>query len=198
MQIIKPTRWVALASGEGTTIEALQNSKERIGYSIVGVITDRENAGVIARANKLGIECRFVSMKSKNDNSSKELIAAIEQFKPELILLAGFLRKVDPMVLNHFKGQIFNSHPSLLPKYGGQGMYGSNVHKKVFENGDKIAGVTVHEVNEEFDKGRIVFQEEIDVSQCKSWEQIEEITKESEKNFLVKCLNRKKVEWTGG
>jgi phosphoribosylglycinamide formyltransferase-1 len=192
------TRWVALASGEGTTIEAIQSSNERVGYTIVGVVTDRQNAGINARAKKLGIPCKHVVANSKNSNAASDLIMAIESFNPEMILLAGYLKKIDAAVISHFKRRIFNCHPSLLPKYGGHGMYGSNVHKKVFENGDKIAGVTIHEVNEEFDQGRIVFQEEISTSQCKTWEQVEEKVKDFEKKFLVNCLNKKKVEWTGG
>jgi phosphoribosylglycinamide formyltransferase-1 len=131
-------------------------------------------------------------------NSTELLIESIETFKPDFILLAGYLKKIEENVIRNFAGRMFNSHPSLLPKYGGHGMYGSNVHKQVFQNKEKISGVTIHEVNEEFDQGRIVFQQPIDIQPCKSWEEVESLVKSLEKEFLVDCLNRKKVEWTGG
>ena len=80
---------------------------------------------------------------------------------PDLIVLAGFLKKIPTIYIDYFKDKIINIHPSLLPSYGGKGMYGSKIHNKVIENNEKETGITIHYVNNEYDSGEIIFQKNI-------------------------------------
>ncbi|HRP54182.1 MAG TPA: formyltransferase family protein, partial [Fluviicola sp.] len=88
----------------------------------------------------------------------QELINLLRQHEIEWIVLAGFLRKISPELIAHFTNRIINIHPSLLPKYGGKGMYGMHVHEAVIEAKEPTSGITIHLVNEEFDKGEILAQ----------------------------------------
>jgi len=90
----------------------------------------------------------------------------------DLIVLAGFMRKLSSSFFQNIKTPIINIHPALLPKYGGKGMFGMNVHKVVFEAGEKVSGATVHYVNENYDEGDIIMQKECDISMCQSPEDI--------------------------
>ena len=92
----------------------------------------------------------------------------------QLIVLAGFLLKIPSNLVNSYERKIINLHPSLLPKFGGKGMYGDNVHLKVLESGEKKTGVTVHYVNEEYDSGDIIFQREIKLSERETLDTLRE------------------------
>lgn len=194
------TKWVVLASGEGTTVEALHVSPVRINFEIVGVVSTSPAAGVVGRCKKLGIPVQVIepSILGGPEIFVQKLIEGISSFAPDFILLIGYLRKLEVQVINRFPGQIFNSHPSLLPKYGGKGMYGSRVHQSVFEAREVISGVTVHVVNGEYDRGKIQFQGTVDIASLGTWQEVESVVKAFEKKFLVRCLNEDKKKWTGG
>ena len=100
------------------------------------------------------------------------LIKTCQDNYVDLIVLCGFMRKLSQSFFNNVKTPIINIHPALLPKYGGKGMYGMNVHNAVFANGDKKSGVTVHFVNENYDEGSIIRQKECDISNCKSADEV--------------------------
>ena len=93
-----------------------------------------------------------------NNSISTNLTKECLNFQPDLIILAGYLKKVPIELINIFKKKIINIHPSLLPKYGGKGMYGDNVHNQVLINKEKETGITIHYVNEKYDMGEIIFQ----------------------------------------
>ena len=86
------------------------------------------------------------------------------QINPSLIVLAGFLLKIPEQIIENFPNKIINIHPSLLPKYGGKGMYGINVHKKVIENQESESGISIHYVNQNYDEGKVIFQKSITIS----------------------------------
>ena len=91
------------------------------------------------------------------------ILNELTDLAPDLIVLAGFLKKVPREIISNFTNKIVNIHPSLLPKYGGKGMYGINVHKAVLENNEKSSGFTIHYVTEEYDEGNIIFQKSFEI-----------------------------------
>lgn len=146
------------ASGEGTNAENLFryfDKDSRIKIKLV--ITNRDDAGVVARAEKYKKNVQIVT-KSALDDYTDQFIEFLQVEKIDLIILAGFLLKIPEKFVKAFPGKIINLHPSLLPNYGGKGMYGMNVHKAVIGNKERESGITIHYVNEEYDKGEIILQ----------------------------------------
>ena len=97
----------------------------------------------------------------KKDFEGEKVLEFITKMNPFIIILAGFLLKIPQRLINKFPDKIINIHPSLLPKYGGKGMYGMNVHKKVIENNESLSGISIHYVNKNYDEGKIIFQKSI-------------------------------------
>tara|TARA_B110000483_G_scaffold223328_1_gene281073 strand:+ start:121 stop:702 length:582 start_codon:yes stop_codon:yes gene_type:complete len=161
------------ASGSGSNAEKImeyfENSKE---VKVVLVLSDNPNAGVLLRANKFEIETKIISRLELK--SPKKALIELKTKGINFIVLAGFLRKIPREMIQEFPNQIINIHPALLPKYGGMGMYGLNVHRAVKDSGDVISGPTIHLVNEEYDKGQILFQKEIKIEPEDNAKQIAE------------------------
>ena len=171
---------IVLVSGSGTNM--LQLIKNDI--KIDCIIADREcKAKNIADEYKID----FVLL-NRDKKISKNLLKIFEKRKPDLIVLAGFLSILDGEILEKYKNKIINIHPSLLPKYGGKGMYGLKVHQAVFENGDKESGCTVHYVTSDVDAGEIIAQDKVDISMAKSPEEIQKIVLEREWKLLPKVV----------
>ena len=149
-------RVIILASGAGSNAENIinyfQNSTE---ISVVKVLCNKKEAGVFKRCKKLNKDCEWFS---REDFFKKNTILdkLIEQ--TDFIVLAGFLWKIPEAIVKAFPNRIINIHPALLPNYGGKGMYGMRVHQAVKNNCDKETGITIHYVNEHYDKGAIIFQ----------------------------------------
>ncbi len=163
---------IIFASGSGSNAETIINYFKNNNFvKIVAVFTNKANAGVIERAKKHEIPSEIFS---KDDFQDQKFLKTLLHYNPDLIVLAGFLLKVPEYLIKAFPNKIVNIHPALLPNYGGRGMYGINVHKAVFENKDKLSGMTIHFVNEHYDEGNIIFQESIDVSDCTSPEEVAE------------------------
>jgi phosphoribosylglycinamide formyltransferase-1 len=171
---IKEMKNIAIfASGSGSNAEKImeyfENSKE---VKVVLVLSDNPNAGVLLRANKFEIETKIISRLELK--SPKKALIELKTKGINFIVLAGFLRKIPREMIQEFPNQIINIHPALLPKYGGMGMYGLNVHRAVKDSGDVISGPTIHLVNEEYDKGQILFQKEIKIEPEDNAKQIAE------------------------
>jgi phosphoribosylglycinamide formyltransferase-1 len=146
------------ASGEGTNAENLFKffaNDPRIKIKLV--VTNKDTAGVIARAEKYKKNVQIIS-KDSLENYADKFIEFLKVEKIDLIILSGFLLKLPEQFIKAFPNRIINIHPSLLPKYGGKGMYGSRVHKAVLENKEVESGITIHMVNEEYDKGEVLLQ----------------------------------------
>lgn len=144
-----------LASGNGSNAENICKKIENDNIEINLIASNKKNAFVLERAKKLGVESLvFSKSELENGDLQKELLKRNIDF----IVLAGFLLKIPESLINKFENRIINIHPALLPKFGGKGMYGDNVHKAVKESGDKASGISIHLVNKEYDKGRIIFQ----------------------------------------
>ncbi len=146
---------VVFASGSGSNAEKIisyfADSKQ---ISVSKIYTNISKAGVISRAEALGVATRVFD---RNTFQKKVLFELLEQ-KPALIVLAGFLWKIPPSFIKAFPNKIINIHPSLLPKYGGKGMYGRHVFEAIVANNEQETGITIHYVNEHYDEGSIIFQ----------------------------------------
>ena len=163
-------RVAILASGSGSNAAALMNHFSNTeGIDVVLVGSNRSSAGVLEKANQAGIASLHFS---REELDSGELLKKLETLKIDWVLLAGFLLKIPVEFCRAFKNKILNIHPSLLPKFGGKGMYGMHVHRAVFAAEEKESGMTIHYVNERYDEGAIVFQGRIDVSEFKSAEEL--------------------------
>lgn len=163
-------RVAILASGSGSNAAALMNHFSNTeGIDVVLVGSNSSSAGVLEKANQAGVASLHFS---RVELASGELLKKLEILKVDWVLLAGFLLKIPREFCRSFENKILNIHPSLLPKFGGEGMFGMHVHRAVFEAEEKESGMTIHYVNERYDEGAIVFQGRIDVSELKSAEEI--------------------------
>lgn len=161
---------IIFASGSGSNAEIIINRfKDSDFVRVVAVFTNKIDAGVIERAKNHKIPFEVFS---KEEFHNERFLDLINKYKPELIVLAGFLLKVPEYLVRSFPNRIVNIHPALLPKYGGKGMYGMNVHKAVFENKEKLSGMSIHYVNEHYDEGNIIFQESVNIEDCQTPEEV--------------------------
>jgi len=135
------------------------------------VIKTKENAPISAVCKELGVYCVLLPYKNR-DYFESNLLNLSKQHKVDLIALSGFLKLLSSDFIDNINLPILNIHPALLPKYGGIGMYGMKVHTAVFEAGEKISGATVHLVDDKYDHGKIIYQQSVDVSECKNPEEI--------------------------
>lgn len=147
---------VIFASGSGSNAENLIISfRKEAGIHVSAVFCNNPKAFVIERAKKLEVPCEVFDRKAfKNTDFLQKLRA----YKANMIVLAGFLWKIPPYLIEAFPEKIINIHPALLPKYGGKGMYGENVHRAVIDDQEKESGISIHLVNENYDEGRILYQ----------------------------------------
>ena len=184
-------RIVVLASGEGTNFQALIDAvgKGRLNGSIGALVSDRKSCGAIDRARNHHI--RAISMPRTESNSEtyfKELYATIEGLKPDIIVMAGFMKILPDWFVMKFPLKIINTHPSLLPCFGGAGFYGHHVHEKVLESGAKISGCTAHFVVPDVDAGPIILQRTVPVEDGDTPETLAERVKEVEHEALVEAV----------
>ena len=157
---------IIFASGNGSNAENIIKYFNKKKYNINWLtVTNNKHAGVIEKVTKLGSKIKIIS---NNDLGEEIFIHSIIGLKPALIILAGFLLKIPEKFIKNFNNIIINIHPSLLPKYGGKGMYGQFVHRKIIENKEIKSGITIHFVNEKYDEGKIIFQKDIEIKEPKT------------------------------
>lgn len=172
---VKDFRICVFASGRGSNLQAIIDAinSGKLNCKIVFVLSNNSDSGALEVARRNNIPAFHLSEKKFHKNSFEDsLMDLLNQYQPDLIVLAGYMKLVPVSVIQRFKNRIINIHPALLPKFGGKGMYGMNVHRAVYDAGEKISGVTVHLVNEKYDEGEILFQEMVDISDCTSPEEI--------------------------
>lgn len=154
---------VLFASGSGSNVENIvEYFQENSEVNISAVLTNKTQAKVLDRCNRLNINGLYFNRNSFYETDC--VLDILKTFKPDLIVLAGFLWKVPENLIANFPNKIVNIHPALLPKYGGKGMYGDNVHKAVRANNEPETGITIHYVNENYDEGAIIRQVKTSVS----------------------------------
>ena len=157
----KKVKILILASGNGSNAENIINYfRDKFCEIDWRIISNNSKAGVIEKSKKLNVP--FLILNKDQFNSESALIK-IEKFNPSLIILAGFLLKISKNIIEKFPNKIINIHPSLLPAYGGKGMYGMNVHNKIIENLERESGITIHYVNKNYDEGKIIFQKKLTI-----------------------------------
>lgn len=163
-------RIVIFASGSGTNAEnIIKYFKTSQTAQVSLVLSNKENAGVFDRCKNHQIRCLYFK---KADFANSDKVFNLLKKEADFIVLAGFLLKVPESIIKAFPNKIINIHPAILPKYGGKGMYGMNVHKAVKENGENETGITIHFVNEHYDEGGIIFQAKTSVDDCDTPETI--------------------------
>jgi phosphoribosylglycinamide formyltransferase-1 len=151
-------RIVLFASGSGSNVENIAKyfeGDDRV--EIVGVLCNNPGAGVVDRCKRLRLPLYCFNRPAYMEG--KGILALLKGLDPDLIVLAGFLWKIPESTVAAFPDKIINIHPALLPRFGGKGMYGIHVHRAVIEAGETESGITIHRVNEAYDKGSILLQE---------------------------------------
>jgi phosphoribosylglycinamide formyltransferase 1 len=144
---------VIFASGSGTNAEnIIKHFKNTSIGTVVSVFTNNPKAYVIERAKNFHLPTEIFSREELNN---EKVLQKLNTIQPDLIVLAGFLLKFPENIIAQYPDKIINVHPALLPKYGGKGMYGMNVHKAIVENKEKETGISIHYVNENYDEGNI-------------------------------------------
>ncbi len=161
---------VVLVSGGGTNLQAVIDaveSGEITNVKLSGVISNNKNAYALKRAELSGIESRCVSPKdfASREEFNVKFLEAVDEMKPDLIVLAGFLVVIPPAMIEKYRNRIINIHPSLIPAFCGTGYYGLKVHEAALKRGVKVVGATVHFVDEGTDTGPIILQKAVEV--CK-------------------------------
>ena len=184
---------VVFASGSGSSFENIckRFSKDTF-VEISKLYCNNNKAFVVERAQKHGIKSLIFQ---NEDLTNKRILMDLRKVNPDLIVLAGFLKKIPNDIINEFKHRIINIHPSLLPKYGGKGMYGAKVHEKVIENNDRESGFTVHYVDQNYDEGDIIFQKKLIIKEKDPIYLAKEVLKMEHKYYpeiILKCLNEEK------
>ncbi len=161
---------VLFASGAGSNVEnIIKYFDGEPNVEVAAVFTNKPDAGVVEKAESYKIP---VMVSTKSDLENGNALAEVNRFSPDLIVLAGFLLKFPSDIIAAYPDKVINIHPALLPKYGGKGMYGMNVHRAILENKESETGISIHYVNEHYDEGAIVFQAKVGVSDCDSAEEI--------------------------
>ena len=181
---MKLNKLAILASGNGTTLQAIIDAikSNELDSTIKIVISNTEEAYALTRAKEANIKT-YVLKDYKDEN---ELYNILKESDIDLIVLTGYLKLIPSKVIKDFI--IINTHPALLPKYGGKGMYGMNVHRAVVENHETETGATLHFVNEEYDKGKIISQTKVRVFKKDTPEDVSARVQKAEKIQLVKAL----------
>jgi phosphoribosylglycinamide formyltransferase 1 len=158
------TRIAIFASGSGSNTEnIIRYFSDNKDVKVVLVLSNQSRSGVLIRAQLHNIPT-FIFTKDDLNECSK-VHDMLKDYNASMIVLAGFLLKIPLYMIEAYPNSILNIHPALLPKYGGKGMYGMNVHTAVVENKDEKTGITIHYVNENYDEGAIIFQATCDIDE---------------------------------
>ena len=154
------------------------------------LISNNSKSPAIERAKHFGMPFYHISQKTHPDNieMDNEILNTLKKHSVEYLLLLGYMKKLGSATLREYKGKILNIHPSLLPKYGGVGMYGKYVHEAVLNNKDSTTGVTIHLVDEEYDTGKVINQCTVNVLENDTVETLSQRVLDKEHDFLVETL----------
>lgn len=177
------------ASGNGSTMQAIIDaiSENRLDAKINIVVSNNPDAFALTRAKDAGIESYILEGKNLSSRDD-EIFNLLSKYDVDMIVLAGYLKMIGPKVLEKYT--VINTHPSLLPKFGGKGMHGMKVHTAVVEAGEKISGVTLHYVNGEYDKGDIIAQATVEVLPTDTPDDVSTKVQKVEKIQLVNELQK--------
>jgi len=182
-------RIAVLLSGNGTTFErfVIERDAGRLDVEFTGVISSKAEAFGLERARKHGIPAHVVSRKEHRDERAfnDALHAVLAKNPPELLVLAGFLSRIE---LRGYNGRAMNTHPALIPAFCGHGFYGERVHRAVLEYGAKVTGATIHYCDEQYDSGPIILQRAIDVREDDTPETLARRVAEVERDLYPQAI----------
>jgi phosphoribosylglycinamide formyltransferase 1 len=183
-----------LASHEGTTLQAIIDACAAgvLRARVATVISNNRDSGALQRARAASIAAYHLSSQTHPDSEALDaaICRALVDHEVDIVVLAGYMKKLGPLTLARFRGRILNTHPALLPRFGGTGMYGLHVHRVVLAAGETMTGASVHLVDEEYDAGPIVAQCEVAVEGADSPEALAERVQPHERALLVDVLAR--------
>jgi phosphoribosylglycinamide formyltransferase-1 len=181
-----------LASHEGTTMQAVLDAVAAgtLAADVAVVISNNSDSGALRRARAAGVPAVRLSSVTHPDPEAldRAILEALTGAGVEVVLLAGYMKKLGARVLRAYRGRILNTHPALLPRFGGQGMYGNRVHEAVLAAGESETGVSVHLVDAEYDTGPVLAQCRVPVLPGDSVETLAARVQASERTFLVETL----------
>lgn len=180
---------VIFASGNGSNAENIINYfKDRDNADVVAVFSNNRSAKVLRRAHNLNVKALHFDRESFYE--SDDVLNLLKDMQPDLIVLAGFLWIFPNKILKRFPNKVINIHPALLPKYGGKGMYGMNVHKAILEQKEVETGISIHYVNEKYDEGELIFQTTVRIDPEDTVEEIASKIHELEYEYFPKVIEK--------
>ena len=188
-------------SGNGSNMKVIhKNCKEnKINADISVIVSDKPECNAVSYAKDNSIPViEYPSSDISKNILIEKLIGIGNETKSDYIVLAGYMKLVPKELVRIYDRRIINIHPSLLPKYGGKGFYGNKVHKAVIANGDRFSGVTVHFVNDEYDKGHIISQEEVIVNMTDTYKELSTRVQETEHiiySNVISALVDNRIKW---
>ena len=185
-------RIAVLASHEGTTLQSIIDAcaERRIDGRVVAVISNNSGSGALRRAAAADIETFHLSAvtQSGGDSLAAAICGALQRARADVIFLAGYMKRLGPRTLAAFPARILNTHPALLPRFGGQGMFGDRVFEAVLAGVESESGASVHLVDAEYDTGAVVSQERIRVLPGDTVESLKARVQACERELIVKTL----------
>ena len=183
-----------LASHEGSTLQAVIEAcaAGTLAGQVVAVVSNNGEASALRRARSAGIAAYHLSTRTHPDPAALDaaICVALERHAVDLVVLAGYMKLLGPRTLGRFPGRVLNTHPALLPKFGGPGMYGIHVHRAVLAAGESKTGASVHVVTEEYDAGPVIAQCQVPVEPGDTPETLGERVQAQERGLLVEVLGR--------
>ena len=189
-----------LASHEGSVLQAIldacnesrpdSNTDVRLCARVSVVVSNNSESGAIRRARKVGIRAVHLSSATHADADAldRAIAQSLDDASVDLVVLAGYMRRLGPVTLARFKDRMINTHPSLLPKFGGSGYFGRRVHEAVLAGGERESGATVHWVTGEYDSGPIIAQVRVSIDAAETPESLEAKVKAAERTLLIDTL----------
>lgn len=180
---------VIFASGSGTNAEnIIKHFQGSQTAEVKAVFSNNRSAGALKRAHKLQVKAIHFDREALYETN--EVLNLLKDLKPDLIILAGFLWIFPSRILRKFPNKVINLHPALLPKYGGKGMYGMNVHRAVVEKKELETGISIHFVNDKYDEGELIFQTRIPVDPLDSAQDVAEKIHQLEYEHFPKVIEK--------
>ena len=189
-----------LASHRGTNFQAIIDAcrQGQLSASVTVAISNNSHATALTRARKANIPALHLSGKTHPEPEQLDaaILEALKAHEVDLVVTVGYLKKLGKKTLVHYQNRVVNIHPSLLPAYGGKGMYGQKIHAAVLQNKDAETGITIHYLDEEYDTGDVIAQVRIPVSASDTVTTLEEKILQNEHPFLIATLNQLVQQWS--
>lgn len=183
-----------LASHEGTTLQAVLDAcaNGAIAGRVVVVISNNRESGALARARAVAVPACHLSARTHPDEVALDSVIrdTLAQHDVDVVLLAGYMKKIGPQTLARFPGSIINTHPALLPRFGGPGMYGAAVHRAVLASGERVTGASIHVVDATYDTGPVIARRQVPVEPGDTVDTLAARVQACERALLVETLGR--------